>query len=293
MKPPPFDPDIIYQLVSNKDWEKLITIFKDQKKCSLIFDDPRLSSFINQYLIIELLSNTLQNQNPSFKYYLQDFYTLYHSTKHNFTLNLEDYKRLVVKIAELEATYDIEKALNFAQLFPEEEICCQIIQHYEESKPNIIGHSQQEEVQVTYNKFIIENDGRISLFKSRQEYLFYRAVRDIFQSFMVFPNVALSAVIDFESVKDHLTQEEKDYFFKALIDCVIIDSEDNFRAIRFIELDSPYHRDSRQKMKDGWKDRILGVAGQRLIRIESIVKHENEEATIATFKKLIREVINE
>lgn len=94
------------------------------------------------------------------------------------------------------------------------EICRQTIQKFNERQPKYVKHSQETELIVTENKDVSEIDSSIGLFKSIQEYQFYKAVREVFQMFLVFPNVALSAVIDLNKIHDKLTREEKSYFSK-------------------------------------------------------------------------------
>ena len=57
--------------------------------------------------------------------------------------------------------------------------------------------------------------------------------------FLVIPNVSLNAVLDFDQIKNSLSAEERKYFFSALLDCVVIDTEDNYKPIRFIEIIDP------------------------------------------------------
>jgi hypothetical protein len=103
----------------------------------------------------------------------------------------------------------------------------------------------------------------------------------------VIPNVALNAVISFDLIKKELSQNERKYFFGALLDCVVIDTENNYMPIKFIELDSPDHDKESQISKDKMKDHILAVAGQKLIRIRRKTHKDDEK----DFAKLIRETI--
>ena len=116
----------------------------------------------------------------------------------------------------------------------------------------------------------------MSLFKSIQEYEFYKGAKAVYQSWLVLPNVALSAVIDFSIIKNTLTIEEKEYFFRALIDCVVINTDKKYIPFKFIELDSKYHDTKVQKEKDMLKDNILSKAGQKLIRIRQKTFKERE-----------------
>lgn len=279
------DREPVFQLVNKKEWQKLIDIFRVNENYSFISNDPILKPLIDQYFIDELLGTSSMNNDPAYKYYLQNFFMLHKGDKFLFKLSDANFKKLIVKIVEVEQ--ELARAYDYAQLFPQEEICRQTIEKFNERQPKYVKHSQEKELIVTENKDVSEIDSSIGLFKSIQEYQFYKAVREVFQMFLVFPNVALSAVIDFNKIQDKLTREEKSYFFKALIDCVVIDTENNYKPIKFVELDSPYHDVEAQKEKDCMKDKILAVAGQKLIRVRRVTYKENEQ----DFIKLIRETL--
>ena len=190
-----------------------------------------------------------------------------------------------MKIVEIETTPEF--AYYNALKFPTEDICKRVIEEYEESIPKVVGHSQEREIFVTENKNIQNIDASISLFKSMQEYQFYKAVREIYPSYLIIPNVALNAIINFDVIKDILSQEERKYFFVALLDCVVVDTENDYKPIKFIELDSTYHDTDIQIRKDKLKDNILAAAGQKLYRIRRTTYKEDEK----DFIKLIREAI--
>lgn len=279
------DREPVFQLVNKKDWQKLIEIFRLNENYSFISDDPILKPLIDQYFIDELLSTSSMNNDPAYEYYLQNFFALHKGDKYLFRLNEANFRKLIVKIVEVEQ--ELARAYDYALFFPNEEICTEIIRKFNEQQPKYIKHSQESELIVTENKDVSEINSSIGLFKSIQEYQFYKAVREVFQMFLVFPNVALSAVIDFNKIQHKLTKEEKSYFFKALIDCVVIDTENNYKPIKFIELDSLYHDTGVQKQKDSMKDKILAVAGQRLVRVRRVTYKGDEQ----DFIRLIRETL--
>jgi len=280
-----FDRESVFQLVGKKDWRSLIEMFKDNNKYKIIVNDEILKPFIDQYFIDELLSKGAMNDDPAYKYYLQNFYMLHENKNFNFRLSESNYRKLIVKIVEIEE--ELTSALKFALIFPDEEICKKVIEQYEDETPKVVPHSQDRELYVTENKNIQNIDASICMFKSKQEYQFYKAAREVFISFLVIPNVALTAVLDFDLIKNKLSSEERKYFFTALIDCVVIDTENNYKPIKFIELDSNYHDNDTQIHKDNLKDNILAIAGQKLLRIRRSTFKENER----DFIKLIREVI--
>ncbi len=279
------DREPIFQLVNKKDWPKLVDIFKNNDNFNFISNDSVLKPLIDQYFIDELLSNSSMDNDPAFKYYLQNFYLLHQGAKYTFKLSDKNFRKLILKIVEVES--ELARAYDYALLFPEETVCKQIIVKFKEQQPKFVSHSQEKDIIITENKDISEIDSSISMFKSIQEYQFYKAVREVFQMFLVFPNVALSAIIDYNKIQDKLSKEERSYFFRALIDCVIIDAEDNYKPKKIIELDSPYHDSDIQKQKDNMKNKILALAGQKLIRIRRVTYQEDEK----DFIRLIRETM--
>jgi hypothetical protein len=281
-----FDRENILLLVSKQAWQQIIEEFKDNDNYNTICSDGILKPLIDTHFISELLNNSTLNNDPAYKYYLEQFCQMHDSTKFNFKLSDSDYRKLIIKIVEVEQMLDY--AYKYALKFPDEPICKKVILEYQEQLPKYVKHSQQGEIIVTENRNIRNIDARIGLFKSQQEYQFYRATIDVFLNFLVIPNVALSAVIDFGLVKDNLTNEEKNYFFKALIDCVVINTEDNFKPIRFIELDSIYHDTEEQQQRDKMKDNIFSAAGQKLLRVRLTTPYNTGQTN---FEKLIRETL--
>lgn len=279
------DREAIFQLVNKQCWQKLVEVFKDNSNYSFIANDTILKPLIDKYFIDELLTNSSMANDPDYKYYLQNFFMLHEHKNYLFKLGEENYKKLIIRIVEVEE--DLGQAYNYALKFPEERICKQVIGEFKESLPNIVQHSQGDEIYVTENKNIVNVDASIGLFKSNQEYQFYKAVRECYPMFLVIPNVAINAVLNFDLIKDKLTQEEKNYFFRALIDCVVIDTENQYKPIQFFELDSVYHDSEQQHQKDKLKDNILAVGGQKLLRIRRVTVKQDE----SDFVRLIREKV--
>lgn len=283
-----FDREEIFQFIQTKNWVKLIELFKNNSTYEAIESDPVASKVVSENFISELITGNSFKKDSAYTFYLSQFHILHKGTNFRFSLSIGDFEKLIVKLASqyLEKG-DKQNAFNYAQELPDNAVCKKIIVDFEKSKPKVVDHSQNHEISVTENKEVAEKDLSISLFKSNQEYLFFLAVRNAFQSYMVFPNVSLSALISWEEIKDELSSEEKSYFFKALIDCVVIDQENSYRPIKFIELDSIYHDNQRQQKKDSMKDNIVGKAGHKLYRIRPNRKLDSDRE----FLKLIREVI--
>ena len=113
------------------------------------------------------------------------------------------------------------------------------------------------------------------------------AVRDVFPMFMAYPNVALSTLIDFDKIQSVLSSDERNYFFTAVVDCVVFDQHKEYTPIYFFELDSSTHDNESQRKRDKMKDNILAAAGQRLYRIRKLSNAQGQKE----FVKLVSEVV--
>src|ERR1035437_3790630 len=179
------DTETVFKLVNKKDWQKLIEVFKDNNNYNFITTEAVLKPLIDKYFIDELLTNSSMKDDPAYKYYLQTFYMLHEHKKYSFQLSDDNFKKLIVKIVDVEE--ELSRAYDYALKFPEEPICKQAIEEYQESLPKVVRHSQERELYVTENKNIHDIDASIGIFKSPQEYQFYKAVREVFQMFLVIP----------------------------------------------------------------------------------------------------------
>lgn len=128
-----------------------------------------------------------------------------------------------------------------------------------------------------------------SLYRSDLERRFHRAVVEVFPHFLAVPNAAVQAVVDFEAVKDHLTEQERTYFFRALIDVVVFDPQREMRPVYLFEVDSPYHDDADAKHRDEMKNRIIDLAGARLYRLRPADHRSDPAVFAAAIRRITRE----
>ena len=212
------------------------------------------------------------------------------TSKSRFTddtvLTVEWFVRVVVELMGIYSEKGQNLAYEYVKFCPENEACANFIELYEESLPKIIEHSQSKQIRVTENRKIVNEDYTTSLFKSRQEEEFFMGVREAFPMYTVYPNVALSCVINFDKIKIHLSQEERAFFFKGIIDCVVFDHHKSYKPTRFYELDSSYHDSLEQKQKDSYKDNILSLAGQRLNRIRQTLGNQGRNEFMILVKEM-------
>ena len=153
--------------------------------------------------------------------------------------------------------------------------------------PKNIKHSQSDRISVTQKKTVSNIDYTSNLFKSRQEIEFFYALKITFDSYQIYPNVSISCLLNWQLLKDELTSEEQDFYFKGIVDFVVFDQVVGYKPIRFFELDSIYHDSEESQVKDYLKDSIFSKAGVKIIRIRKQDKTVNEQ----DFIKLIRELI--
>ncbi|MCZ4337716.1 DUF2726 domain-containing protein [Shewanella colwelliana] len=126
------------------------------------------------------------------------------------------------------------------------------------------------------------------LFKSDLESEFYQALKDVFPSYFIYPNVVLSNIFDFDMIREHLAQPERDFYFKGIVDFVVFDPADNHNPKYFFEVDSHYHDDEDARRRDKLKNNIFYAANIPLHRVRA----DTDSLTTAhDFKVVIRNLI--
>lgn len=281
---PPLNSEQVYQFLAQKKWSELVDLL--HAYCKVIPSDYALEA---AFKVVE--SEIIRNfdefqQDEKFERNLSNLH-LIHSGK-LYLLSDTTVNKLIVELAKLyDKKGDIEQAHYYAAKLPQDSFCASIIEKYSQTLPKVVAHSQSQKIRVTENKNVSASNHTISLFKSPQEHDFFMAVRDVFPMFMAYPNVALSTLIDFDKIQSLLSSDEKNYFFTAVVDCVVFDQHKEYIPIYFFELDSSTHDNESQRKRDKMKDNILAAAGQRLYRIRKLSHSQGKKE----FMKLISEVV--
>lgn len=161
-----------------------------------------------------------------------------------------------------------EAALAYAQYCPESPVCRAALEQLGAPVRRRVHHDREGSIEVVTTHSLAQEATR-TLLRSSQEECLFQALREIYPTHLVYPNVALSAVLDFEVIESRLSRKERQFFFRGLIDCVVFDFQPGLKPLFFFELDSPLHDDSERQERDRLKDRILAAAGQHLFRIRS------------------------
>lgn len=195
------------------------------------------------------------------------------------------FEQVVEALVELHADHP-EAALGYARFCPDNERCASLLHRASPPAQVPLPHTQAAALDLTVSTPLQPADATISLFKSQQEVDFFMAVREVYATYFVYPNVALSCLIAYERIKAHLSAEERQYFFRGIVDCVVFDQHDDYRPLYFFELDSALHDTDVQRARDRTKDRILALAGQTLHRIRKRDTTPGRTAFVALLREL-------
>ena len=280
----PLNSEQVYQFLAQKKWSELVDLLHAYYKV-IPSDDALETAF--KVFESELIRNFGEfQQDNKFEKNLSNLHLLHSAKMYSFsetTVNI-----LIIELAKLHnGKGDIEQSYYYAAKLPQDSFCASIIEKYSQSLPKFVAHSQSQKIRVTENKNVSTADHTISLFKSQQEHDFFMAVRDVFPMYMVYPNVALSTLINFAEIESLLSSDEKKYFFTAVVDCVVFDQHKDYIPIYFFELDSSTHDNELQRKRDKMKDNILANAGKRLYRIRKLSHSQGQKE----FMKLVSEVV--
>jgi len=272
----------IYKSLQQQNWDYLIEIF--HKKKDLIKSEPILLHSLK--IVLNEITTKAQELNIEEGFIKNIERILLLDVMGN--IKLEDNQKEAIVVALVNAKKEnINYAYNRAKDYPNNPICKNIIVEFEKNSPKITQHTQINLVKVIENNDINErNDFRKSLFKSPQETEFYFALKRVFDTYLVYPNIAISSILNFESIKDELDSLEKKFFFETSIDFAVFEPFKDYIPIHFFEIDSEYHDSVEQKTKDSIKDKIFSISGQKLYRIRKINKKIDE----IEFEKLVIEI---
>lgn len=278
-----FDRETLFRMLANKDWDSIAkTMYRNS---ALIGSDPVFAQAISLFES-EFFAET-DSLPPGEKKKVYEYPGLVielrqHAFSHTFVEKFID-----TKLSFLKSTGS-QNLLSYASQHQERPLAVEILQEIQSSAPETIADARRANVSIRATP--VENGAQrtIRLFRSHQEQLFFEAVRGAFPTYHPYPNVAVSCLIDYAAVKDNLTAEERTYFFKAIIDTVVFDSNSGYEPKFFIELDSQYHDTDAATSNDRMKDNIFKAANVKLIRIRA---YDQREVTVEKLRQLVIEVM--
>lgn len=104
------------------------------------------------------------------------------------------------------------------------------------------------------------------VFNSGLEFTIYQAIAEICPNHLVFPNMALQAIMRYERMKELVDQKHFDYYLKASVDLAVVSST-TYLPLMCFEVDSIYHDTEEQQTRDERKDRLFSMSGVPFMRL--------------------------
>lgn len=279
-----FDRESLFRMLANKDWDSIAkTMYRNS---ALIGSDPVFAQAIRLFES-EFFAET-DSLPPAEKKKVYEYPSLVIELRqHAFSRTFVE-KFIDTKLAFLKSTGSQSLLLSYASQHQERPLAVEILREIQSSAPETIADARRANVSIRSTPVEDGAHRTIRLFRSHQEQLFFEAVRGAFPTYHPYPNVAVSCLIDYAAVKDSLTAGERSYFFKAIIDTVVFDSNSGYEPKFFIELDSQYHDADAAASNDRMKDNIFKAANVKLIRIRA---YDQREITVERLQQLVIEVM--
>ena len=272
----------IYQLLQRENWTELIGIFYQNK--DLIKKDSLLQNALETTISVMVKKAIELETNSDFIENLGQLTLL--NAGHFIKLKPEQDEAINVAIANAKID-NLSLAYNYAKKYPDNDISQTVISKYHKEFPKEISNSSENRILTTENTLHESGiDARKSMFNSYQESEFFIALKRVFDTYQVYPNVALSNIIEHKLIKNQLNQTEQNFFFKSSIDFAVFEPFKNYYPVYFFELDSIYHDTKEQKEKDRMKDKIFSLSNSKLYRIRKRDKTVSE----TEFEEIIREI---
>jgi len=158
-----------------------------------------------------------------------------------------------------------------------------------EVNPHVLPLLEREKSHAVVTK-LIHGDESIAfkpIFNSKQEYTVYRELVSLFPNHLVFPNMALQTVFQYERMRGLLTEDEFGFYLRSQVDFCIT-STANYLPLMAIEVDGDFHDQEAQKARDAKKDRAFCMGGVPLLRIRG----HGRPTAAAIRNQIIEEVLS-
>lgn len=271
----------VFQWLGQKDFDNIVKFLKTGQQT--VKEDAILQQAV-QYFFNEVLEIIDKPTTDKANFLLVQLFILH--TQKFYTFSNEQFESIVVYLAQ--NSNNPEDSIFYASKISDNSICAEIIAKHKKNIPKEVTHNQQASIQV--HEIIADGENLSkSIFNSKQEKLFFFALRNCFPNHYIYPNVALSIIINSAIIEAHVSASEKRFFYNTTIDFIVIDQFNDFKPILAVELDSEWHRSNHQTDKDKIKNKLLKIAGLPLYRIE----HMNKHKTVEEFEQVILATVKE
>ncbi len=232
--------ELLFQMLANKDWDQLSEFIYENR--SILHTDLIIQHAVKLFEQ-EFLGHvqTLEVHDQVAK--LRNVTLIIESNRKSFA---KDFVNQVIdtKIIALHKTQSTAFA-GYASQYLDRPIAKELLKKTQTEAPEQLAEARRPAVSVKAEKSEARRTANtIKLFKSPQEENFYVAIRKAAPHYLPYPNVAISVVIDYNSIKHQLPIQAQTYFFKAIFDCILFDPTNDYEPVHFFELDKRSTRSS-------------------------------------------------
>lgn len=278
------DRELLYKLLVSKDWDGLSELIYSNR--AVLASDRVIqnavalfeSEFIDHIKVLPASEQLLK---------LRHISLLIESNESSFTTNFVS-QAINAKLRALHETGN-SAFVGYASRYQSHPLARELLERTRLERPEHFAEAKRPAVSVKAASAQKQNPSVTSLFKSSQERNFYLALQQAFPLLLACPNLPVSTVLKFEPISACPDADVRDYFFKAVFDCVVVNPAADYRPLYFFELDSKFHDGPAAKRNDKLKNFICDAAGVKLIRIRA---HEASETSMAAFVTLVKELIH-
>ena len=214
-----FDRESLFHMLANKQWDSIAKAM--YRNSDLISTDPVFAQAIRLFeseFFLETDQLPASEKKKVYEYPNLVIELKQHAFSKSFVESFID--RHLDLLREIKSDH----LISYAAQHQDRPLAVQILKEIQTKRPELLADVRHQNVSIKATPTTNEDIKTTRLFKSLQEKLFFEAVREAFPTYHPYPNVAVSCVIDYSSIKDMLIAEEREYFFKAIIDSVVFDS---------------------------------------------------------------------
>lgn len=280
-----FEREDLFRMLAAQDWDGIGKVLHENAKAVRSNNDPIIQQAIN-FFEAEFFTYASSLTPQGRKRRFESTHLIIEMGRHGFSSTFVD--RFVDERLQLLRDMNSSNLLDYAKSHQYRPLAAQIIRDIQAQRPDQVAAIKRQHTSIRSTAVNAGKSHTTKLFKSKQEENFFQAVRMAFPTHHPYPNVALSCVLDYEAIRDMLTPQQREYFFKAIIDNVLFDVGSGYEPRFFIELDSLHHDDPRAAINDEMKDAIFRAANVKLIRIRPL---NQQAASIEELAKLVDEVM--
>jgi hypothetical protein len=247
----------------SQNWSEINRILSNESNCREMNEDPIFQIFESN-LVNEIKRLDIKD---TFDLPQLVLVRLFQLSTRNRLINLSE--KCIVEIADY--LFNKEPSEEYARLLLNNKKAIDFLQNKNKEADRAISNTTiaaNLHVRVGAKGEIIYSK---KITNSPQEEELFVIARKLFPNKLVYPNIALSVIID-DKILTELASEQIPFFFRSTIDLCIINTHTLIPEYYF-ELDSSWHDRPKQIERDIIKNQIFNKAGLTLIRIR---KKENK-----------------